>query len=151
VGVEVAVPGVTSASVTPGTTAPVLCAVHRSRAAPADALLGPGGSTNRPLSSYRVAVGFEPAGLAAVAANAGLQGLLAQLCLDGPSRRSPPRPGQSPAAWLVAAPVPPVPPACSALKSVIFLYSPWWSLSKFWDDCLRAACPSAAMAVTECN
>jgi hypothetical protein len=83
VGVEVEVEGVTSASVTPGTTAPVPCSVHRSRAAPADALLGPGGSTNRPLSLYRVAVGFEPAGLAAVAENAGLQGLLAQLCLDG--------------------------------------------------------------------
>jgi predicted ester cyclase len=45
--------------------------------------LGPGGTPDRPLSVYRVAVGFEPPGLAPVAGNPGLQSLLGQLDLHG--------------------------------------------------------------------
>ena len=56
-------------------------------AAPADALLGPGGTANRPLSVYRVAVEPEPPGLAPVAENPQHQSLLGQLYLDGPPLR----------------------------------------------------------------
>ncbi len=52
-------------------------------AAPAGALLRPGGTANRPLSVYRVASGDEPAGLAPVAENPQHQSLLGRLCLDG--------------------------------------------------------------------
>lgn len=52
-------------------------------AVPADALLGPGGTANRPLSVYRVAVEPEPPGLAPVAENPQHQSRLGQLDLDG--------------------------------------------------------------------
>ena len=53
------------------------------RAAPAGALLRPGGTPDRPLPVSRVAVASGPAGLPAVAENSGHQGRLGQLDLDG--------------------------------------------------------------------
>jgi len=52
-------------------------------AAPADAPLRPGGTRNRPLSVYRVAVECEPPRRPPVAENPGRQSLLEQLYLDG--------------------------------------------------------------------
>ena len=54
-------------------------------AAPPTPLLRPGGTSDRPLSVYRVAVVFEPPGLPPVAENPKHQSLLGQLHLDGPS------------------------------------------------------------------
>ncbi len=51
--------------------------------------LRPGGTPDRPLSVSRVAVAFEPPGLAPVAENPEHQSLLGQLYLDGPSPTMP--------------------------------------------------------------
>ncbi len=52
-------------------------------ATPAGALLRPGGTPDRPLSVYRVAVAFEPPGLPPGAEKPEHQSLLGQLYLDG--------------------------------------------------------------------
>jgi hypothetical protein len=86
-------------------------------AAPADALLRPGGTPDRPLSVYRVAVAFEPPGLPRSRRTLSIRAYWdgsTWTGLSDPPRRCPPcRRGTVPSRRLVATPVHPLQPACS--------------------------------------